>query len=72
MAIGNVLGFATGSYGGWYKIFGFTLTAGCDVACANLKSAFLLGIFLLALCTFASVTAAKEKQWLPEGQLPTR
>lgn len=25
MAIGNILGYATGSYSGWYKVFAFTL-----------------------------------------------
>ncbi|CAK9233773.1 unnamed protein product [Sphagnum troendelagicum] len=65
MAIGNVLGFATGAYDGWYKIFSFTRTEACDIACANLKSAFLLGVLLLVLTTILSVTAASEVPWDP-------
>lgn len=71
MAVGNILGFATGSYDGWYKVLPFTLTVGCNEACANLKSAFLLGVVLLMVTTFFSVTAAKEKPWVPESNLPT-
>ncbi|XWS24030.1 hypothetical protein CRYUN_Cryun28dG0066300 [Craigia yunnanensis] len=60
MAVGNVLGFATGSYSGWFKILPFTMTAGCDVDCANLKSAFFLDIIFIAITTYLSVLAAKE------------
>ncbi|OMP05147.1 Sucrose/H+ symporter, plant, partial [Corchorus capsularis] len=60
MAVGNVLGYATGSYSGWYKIFPFTRTAGCDVDCANLKSAFFLDIIFIVVTTYISVSAAKE------------
>jgi solute carrier family 45 protein 1/2/4 len=65
MAIGNVLGFATGAYDSWYKIFWFTRTEACDIGCANLKSAFLLGVLLLVLTTILSVTAASEVPWNP-------
>ncbi|GMI77301.1 SUCROSE TRANSPORTER 4, sucrose transporter 4 [Hibiscus trionum] len=60
MAIGNILGYATGAYSGWYKIFPFTMTAACDVECANLKSAFFLDIIFIAITTYLSVLAAKE------------
>ncbi|XWS14860.1 hypothetical protein CRYUN_Cryun35bG0044900 [Craigia yunnanensis] len=60
MAVGNVLGFATGSYSGWFKILPFTMTAACDVDCANLKSAFFLDIIFIAITTYLSVLAAKE------------
>lgn len=60
MAVGNILGFATGSYSGWYKILPFTLTSACDVNCANLKSAFFLDILCIAVTTFLSVSAAQE------------
>ncbi|TYJ28873.1 hypothetical protein E1A91_A06G030900v1 [Gossypium mustelinum] len=60
MAVGNVLGFATGSYSGWYKILPFTMTDACDVDCANLKSAFFLDIIFIAITTYLSVLAAKE------------
>ena len=65
MALGNILGFATGAYDGWYKIFPFTYTKACDPACANLKSAFLLGVILLLLTTVLSVTAASEIPYDP-------
>ncbi|XP_024384659.1 sucrose transport protein SUC4 [Physcomitrium patens] len=65
MALGNILGFATGAYDGWWKIFSFTHTKACDVACANLKSAFLLGVIMLATTTFLSVTAAPEVPYDP-------
>lgn len=64
MAVGNVLGFATGSYSGWFKIFPFTLTSGCNVSCANLKSAFYLDIVCMAITTYASISGAQE---LPLG-----
>ncbi|XWS25439.1 hypothetical protein CRYUN_Cryun27aG0068400 [Craigia yunnanensis] len=60
MAVGNVLGFATGSYSGWFKILPFTMTAACDVDCANLKSAFFIDIIFIAITTYLSVLAAKE------------
>ncbi|KAK4767965.1 hypothetical protein SAY87_003106 [Trapa incisa] len=60
MAVGNVLGFATGSFSGWYKIFSFTVTSACDADCANLKSAFFLDIFFITVTTYASVSAAQE------------
>ena len=65
MALGNILGFATGAYNGWWKVFPFTYTKACDVACANLKSAFLLGVLMLATTTFLSVTAASEIPYDP-------
>lgn len=65
MAVGNVLGYATGAYSGWYKIFSFTMTDACDEACANLKSAFLLAIIMLSVTTTLSITAAPEIPWSP-------
>ncbi|XP_039022021.1 sucrose transport protein SUC4-like isoform X2 [Hibiscus syriacus] len=60
MAIGNILGYATGSYSSWFKIFPFTRTAACNVDCANLKSAFYLDIIFISITTYVSVLAAKE------------
>ncbi|XP_039137042.1 sucrose transport protein SUT2 [Dioscorea cayenensis subsp. rotundata] len=60
MALGNILGFATGSYSGWYTILPFTLTSACSVNCANLKSAFILDIVLLALTTYISISSIQE------------
>lgn len=60
IAIGNIFGYATGSFSGWYKILPFTLTSACSVNCANLKSAFLIDIVFIAITTFLSVSAAQE------------
>ncbi|KAI3417363.1 uncharacterized protein J3R85_014483 [Psidium guajava] len=64
MAVGNILGFATGSYSGWYKILPFTMTSACNADCANLKSAFFIDIVFIAITTYISVSAAQE---LPLG-----
>lgn len=63
MAIGNILGYATGAYNGWYRIFPFTMTTACNESCANLKSAFLIAIGMLILTTSLSITAASEVPW---------
>ncbi|CAJ2652276.1 unnamed protein product [Trifolium pratense] len=60
MAIGNILGYATGSYSGWYKIFKFTLTPACSISCANLKSAFFLDVAFIAVTTYLSIVSAHE------------
>ncbi|XP_057469895.1 sucrose transport protein SUC4 [Actinidia eriantha] len=60
MAVGNVLGFATGSYSGWFKILPFTVTSACEPNCANLKSAFFLDIVFIAITTYISVSAGDE------------
>ncbi|KAK2660029.1 hypothetical protein Ddye_006562 [Dipteronia dyeriana] len=64
MAVGNVLGYATGSYSGWFKVFPFTVTPACNVDCANLKSAFFLDVACIAITTCVSILAAQE---LPLG-----
>ncbi|RAL40602.1 hypothetical protein DM860_006672 [Cuscuta australis] len=61
MAAGNILGYATGSFSGWYKIFPFTLSDACAINCANLKTAFLLDIIFIAIATFISLSAVKEQ-----------
>ncbi|KAL9663628.1 hypothetical protein QQ045_019019 [Rhodiola kirilowii] len=60
MALGNVLGFATGSFSGWFKVFPFTLTSACNADCANLKSAFIIDVAFIAFTTYISVRSAKE------------
>ncbi|CAK7347329.1 unnamed protein product [Dovyalis caffra] len=60
MAVGNILGFATGSYSGWYKVFPFTVTSACDIDCANLKSAFYLDIVFIAITAYISISTAQE------------
>ncbi|XP_010540294.1 PREDICTED: sucrose transport protein SUC2-like [Tarenaya hassleriana] len=66
MAVGNAMGYATGSYKNLYKGFPFTLTDACDVYCANLKSCFFLSIIRLLLVTVSSLWYVKDKQWSPE------
>jgi len=60
MAVGNTLGFATGSFNGWYRVFPFTMTHACRESCANLKSAFLLDIIFIVITTYISISAAQE------------
>ena len=60
MALGNVLGYASGSYSGWFSILPFTVTKACSISCANLKSVFLIDIVLLAITTYISVSSAQE------------
>ncbi|GMH17999.1 hypothetical protein Nepgr_019840 [Nepenthes gracilis] len=60
MAVGNVLGFATGSYSGWYRLLPFTVTQACSANCANLKSAFFIDIACIAITTSVSISAYKE------------
>ncbi|KAI4321464.1 hypothetical protein MLD38_034839 [Melastoma candidum] len=60
MAVGNALGFATGSFNGWYKVFPFTRTSACNVDCANLKAAFLIDVVFLTISTCISASAAQE------------
>lgn len=67
MAVGNILGFATGAYDNWGGLFPFTVTTACDIPCANLKSAFILGTFVLLITTILSITAATEIPWSPEA-----
>ncbi|NP_001137486.1 Sucrose transport protein SUT2 [Zea mays] len=62
MALGNILGYATGAYSGWYSIFPFTVTESCGISCANLKSAFLLDIIVLVITTYTTVTSVQEPQ----------
>ncbi|XP_057973314.1 sucrose transport protein-like [Malania oleifera] len=61
MAVGNVLGYAAGSYTRLYNIFPFTKTDACDVYCANLKSCFILSIALLTILTIVALTCIREK-----------
>ncbi|CAK9155514.1 unnamed protein product [Ilex paraguariensis] len=68
VAVGNVLGFAAGSYTHLYKLFPFTKTNACDVYCANLKSCFFLSIALLLSLTILVLTTVREKSISPSEQ----
>ncbi|KAL9323916.1 hypothetical protein ACSQ67_008773 [Phaseolus vulgaris] len=68
MAVGNVLGYAAGSYDGLHKIFPFTETEACNVFCANLKSCFFFSIvLLLSLCSIV-LTCVNDPQYIPSKQ----
>ncbi|CAI9114694.1 OLC1v1015473C1 [Oldenlandia corymbosa var. corymbosa] len=60
MAVGNILGYAAGSYSKLYKIFPFTQTKACDVYCANLKSCFVISIALLLALTILALSLVRE------------
>ncbi|KAK4413514.1 Sucrose transport protein SUC2 [Sesamum alatum] len=60
MAVGNVLGYAAGSYTHLYKVFPFSKTKACDSYCANLKSCFLISIALLLTVVILALTIVRE------------
>ncbi|KAE8715331.1 Sucrose transport protein SUC2 [Hibiscus syriacus] len=68
MAVGNVLGFAAGSYTHLHKIFPFATTKACDVYCANLKSCFFFSILLLLTLTSIALMYVHEKPWSLEPE----
>ncbi|OIW06569.1 hypothetical protein TanjilG_03963 [Lupinus angustifolius] len=61
MAVGNVLGYAAGSFSGLHKMFPFTMTEACNIYCANLKSCFFLSIILLLTLSTGALIYVKEK-----------
>ncbi|KAI4375182.1 hypothetical protein MLD38_013086 [Melastoma candidum] len=61
MAVGNVAGFAAGSYTDLYKVMPFTQTAACNVYCANLKTCFFISIALLLTLTVVALTIVREQ-----------
>ncbi|CAA7052383.1 unnamed protein product [Microthlaspi erraticum] len=65
MAVGNILGYAAGSYNNLHTWFPFTKSLACDVYCANLKSCFFICITLLLIVTITSLSYVKDKQWSP-------
>ncbi|OIW07796.1 hypothetical protein TanjilG_31988 [Lupinus angustifolius] len=60
MAVGNILGYAAGSYSKLYKVFPFTETKACDIYCANLKSCFFISIVLLIVLVIIVLVYVKE------------
>ncbi|XP_062097116.1 sucrose transport protein SUC2-like [Humulus lupulus] len=61
MAVGNVLGFAAGSYTRLYRIIPFSKTPACDVYCANLKTCFFIAIALLLTLTVIALISVREQ-----------
>ncbi|KAI7745874.1 hypothetical protein M8C21_007295 [Ambrosia artemisiifolia] len=66
MGVGNVLGYAAGSYSKMHRIFPFTTTHACDVYCANLKTCFFISIALLLTVTVIALTTVTESIYVPE------
>lgn len=60
MAVGNVLGYAAGSFSNLHKMFPFAKTQACDLYCANLKSCFFLSIALLLILTIIAFATVHE------------
>ncbi|XP_047306961.1 sucrose transport protein-like [Impatiens glandulifera] len=65
MAVGNILGYAAGSYDNLHRLFPFTATRACDHYCSNLKSCFFLSIMLLAVVTVLALSLVSEHPWTP-------
>ncbi|QHN99527.1 Sucrose transport protein [Arachis hypogaea] len=66
VGVGNVLGYASGSYSGLHHIFSLTRTKTGDVYCAHLKSCFFLSITLLLTLATAAAVYVKEKPLSPQ------
>ncbi|KAI7735126.1 hypothetical protein M8C21_025923 [Ambrosia artemisiifolia] len=66
MGVGNVLGYAAGSYPHLYKFAPFTKTDACEVYCANLKACFFISIALLASVTILACALVSEDQYIPD------
>ncbi|XP_019180348.1 PREDICTED: sucrose transport protein-like [Ipomoea nil] len=67
MAVGNVLGYAAGSYPNLHKIFPFALTSACDGYCANLKSCFIISVVLLLVVTVVALFSVSESKHSKES-----
>ncbi|KAK1366998.1 Sucrose transporter [Heracleum sosnowskyi] len=61
LALGNVLGYATGAYSGLYKFFGLTITSTCAINCSNLKAAFYIDIVFTVLTSYICISAGQEQ-----------
>nr|AQR55694.1 sucrose transporter 1 [Cichorium intybus] len=67
MGVGNVLGYAAGSYTHLYQLVPWTKTAACDVYCANLKTCFFISIALLVTITVLALALVSEDVFVPEA-----
>lgn len=71
MALGNILGYSSGSTNSWNKWLPFLKTKACCEACANLKGAFLVAVIVLSFCLVVTLIFAKEVLYKGNG-LPTK
>ncbi|KAJ0825693.1 putative MFS transporter superfamily [Helianthus annuus] len=69
MAVGNILGFSSGSSGKWHSWFPFLTSRACCEACGNLKAAFLVAVVFLTFCTMVTLYFAKEVPLAPKQQM---
>ncbi|KAL8196484.1 hypothetical protein R6Q57_024779 [Mikania cordata] len=69
MAVGNILGFLSGSSGKWHSWFPFLTSRACCEACGNLKAAFLVAVVFLTFCTMVTLYFAKEVPLAPKQHL---
>ncbi|KAJ7943502.1 putative Sucrose transport protein [Quillaja saponaria] len=60
MAVGNILGFSSGTSGKWHIWFPFLINRACCEACGNLKAAFMVAVVFLTLCTLVTIYFADE------------
>uniref|UniRef100_A0ACD5WEF3 Uncharacterized protein n=1 Tax=Avena sativa TaxID=4498 RepID=A0ACD5WEF3_AVESA len=72
MALGNILGYSSGSTNNWHKWFPFLRTRACCEACANLKGAFLVAVLFLSFCLVITLIFAKEVPYKRIAPLPTK
>ncbi|KAM0931950.1 hypothetical protein ACQ4PT_000031 [Festuca glaucescens] len=72
MALGNILGYSSGSTDKWHKWFPFLRTRACCEACANLKGAFLVAVLFLCFCLVITLIFAKEVPYKRIAPLPTK
>ncbi|GAB2218712.1 hypothetical protein Droror1_Dr00001942 [Drosera rotundifolia] len=67
MAVGNISGYAAGSYSKLYEFLPFTKTPACEMYCANLKTCFFIDItFILVVVILALLTVSEP---VPEDNL---
>jgi len=62
MAVGNILGYAAGSYPRLYVLLPFTKTQACDSYCANLKTCFFIDIVLLLVIVIFALSSVSEPE----------
>nr|KAJ0194971.1 hypothetical protein LSAT_V11C700367930 [Lactuca sativa] len=66
MAIGNILGFLSGSSGNWHRWFPFLKSIAWCEACGNLKASFLVVVIFHTFCTLVTLYFAKEIPLAPK------
>lgn len=65
MAVGNIMGYAAGSFANLHLLFPFVRTEACDENCADIKTCFLLSVLLTSLIITLVVVFIKEERLDP-------